>query len=65
MKPAQTAFKNIWANISKTSVNVNVFNYLELTTLRHYDQFLLLPQCFQKSSTAEASEIVCMWEKDN
>ena len=27
------------------------------------EQFLLLPRCFQKSSAAEASENVYMWER--
>ena len=30
--------------------------------LAHYEQFLPLPQCFQKSSAANPSECVCMWE---
>ena len=29
----------------------------------HYDQFLLLPQCFQMSSASEASESVYMKER--
>ena len=29
-----------------------------------YEQFLLLLQCFQKSSAAEASESDYMWEMD-
>ena len=31
--------------------------------IAHFDQFLLLPQCFQKSSAAESSESVCMRER--
>ena len=31
----------------------------------HEKQVLLLPQCFKKSSAAEALESVCMWERDN
>ena len=32
----------------------------------NHEQFLHLPQCFQKSSTAEASaEIVCTWKRVN
>ena len=30
-----------------------------------FEQFLLLPQCFQKLSAADASESVYMWERDN
>ena len=30
--------------------------------IAHYEQFLLLPQCFQKSSDAESLESVYMWE---
>ena len=33
--------------------------------IAHDEQFLLLPQCFKKSSAAEASENVCMWERVN
>ena len=29
------------------------------------EQYLLLPQCFQKSSAAELSESVFMWERVN
>ena len=29
----------------------------------NYERFLLLKRCFQKSSAAEASESVCLWEK--
>ena len=30
--------------------------------IAHHEQFLLLPQCFQKTSVPEASESVCMRE---
>ena len=33
--------------------------------IAHYEQFLLLPQCFQKSSAVEMSESVYMWERVN
>ena len=33
--------------------------------ITHYEQFLLLPQCFQKSSAAVGSEQIYMWEKVN
>ena len=33
--------------------------------IAHYEQFLLLPQCFQKTSAAEAPETICMWERVN
>ena len=29
----------------------------------NFEQFLLLTQCFQKSSAAEASETIYMWER--
>ena len=29
--------------------------------ISHYEKFLYLPQCFQKSS--DASESVCLWER--
>ena len=28
----------------------------------YYEQFLLLPQCFQKSSAANVSKCVCRWK---
>ena len=31
----------------------------------HRELFLLLPQCFQKSSAAYASKCVCMWKRFN
>ena len=31
--------------------------------IAHFEQFLLLLQCFKKSSAAEASKSVYMWEK--
>ena len=31
--------------------------------IAYYEQFLLLPQCFQKSSASGASESVCVWER--
>ena len=41
-----------------------LLNEVENTVARrgiaYHDQFLLLPQCFQKSSAAEGSESVCM-----
>ena len=32
--------------------------------IAHYEQFPLLPQCFKKSFASEASERVCMRERD-
>ena len=31
--------------------------------ITHYEQFLLLPKCFQKLSAADASESIYIWEK--
>ena len=31
--------------------------------IAHYEQFINLPQWFQKSSAAEASKSICMWER--
>ena len=31
--------------------------------IAHHEQFLLLPPCLQKLSTAEATESVCMCER--
>ena len=33
--------------------------------IAHNEHFLLLPQCFQKSSASEASESVCMRERED
>ena len=36
---------------------------MEKEEIAHFEQFPLLSQCFKKSSAAEASESVCMWER--
>ena len=36
--------------------------FLAKGEIAHYEQFLLLTQCFQKSSAAEASGSICMWK---
>ena len=36
-----------------------------LNIIAYYEQFLVLPQCFQKSSSVEESGNVYMWEMDN
>ena len=33
--------------------------------IAHHKQFIILSQLFQKSSAAESSESVCMWERVN
>ena len=33
--------------------------------IAHYEQFLCLPQSFQKLSAAESSKSLCMWERVN
>ena len=33
--------------------------------IAHYEQFLLLPQCFRKLFAADASESICKWERVN
>ena len=38
-------------------------NIVAIGEIARFEQFLLLPQCFQKTSTAEASESVNMWER--
>ena len=40
-----------------------VENILAKGEVARFEQFLLLSQCFQKSSAAEASERVFMWER--
>ena len=39
-----------------------VGNFVTNGEIAYYEQFLLLPQCFQILSDAELSESVCMWE---
>ena len=41
-----------------------VENIVAKGEIAHYEQFLLLQHCFQKSSAAEASESVYMSERD-
>ena len=38
-----------------------VENIVTKGEIAHHEQFLLLPQCFQKSSAADASNCVGMW----
>ena len=40
-------------------------NIVAKREITHHEQLYFLPQRFQKSSTAEASENVCMWERIN
>ena len=40
-----------------------VENFVAKGEIAHFGQFLLLTQCFQKSSAADASESVNMWER--
>ena len=40
-----------------------VENIVAKEEIAHYEQILLLSQCFQKSSAAKASESVCMLER--
>ena len=63
-----------WKNIGKTlkiSQNEGTITEkkVEKTVIKgeiaHLEQFLLLPQCFWKTSAAEASENVYMRESDN
>ena len=41
-----------------------VENIMAKEEIAHCELFLLLPQCFQKSSAAEVSESVYMWDRD-
>ena len=41
----------------------NIVSKGEIAHYAHYEQFHLLKKCFQKSSAAEASESVYMWER--
>ena len=45
--------------------NYRVENIVAKGEIAHYEQVLLLAQCFQKSSAAETSKSVCtcMWER--
>ena len=42
-----------------------VENIVAKREIAHYEQFIVLPQCFQKSSAAEVLESVSMWEMVN
>ena len=48
----------------KEQIAYKVENIEAKGEIAHYDQFLLLPHCFQKSSIAEASESICMCNKN-
>ena len=41
----------------------NILAKREIPQYAHYEQCLLLPQFFPKSSDTEASERVCHWER--
>ena len=64
------ALKTSWQKYSKsTQMKIKWLNRVENIMAKgeiaHYEQFLLLPQhYFQKLSAAEASESVCMRERD-
>ena len=45
------------------SLNYRAENIVAKEEIDHHEQFLLLPQCLQKSSAANASECVCKWER--
>ena len=38
-------------------------NIVAKKEITHYEQFLILPQCFRNFSAGESSESVCMWER--
>ena len=40
-------------------------NILAKREIAHDEQYLLMPQRFQKLSAAKSSENVCMWERVN
>ena len=42
-----------------------VANIMARGEIARFEQFLLLSECFQKSSAAESSESVYMWERVN
>ena len=42
-----------------------VENIVSIGGIACNEQFLLLPQCYQKTSAAQAPESVYMWERDN
>ena len=64
-------FRNIWTKTQKISLNESTFtekskkSIVEKGKIARFEQFLLLSQCFQKSSAAEASESVYMRESVN
>ena len=61
-------FENIQTKTRKSSINVGkllkiVENIAAKGEIASFEQFLLLPQCSQKSSAAEASESIYIWER--
>ena len=44
---------------------LRIENIVEKVEIAHYEQFLLLPQCLQKSSDADTSESVGKLERVN
>ena len=49
--------------LNKDIITEKVENIVAKREIAHDEQFLLLPQCFQKSSAADVSESVYMWER--
>ena len=67
----QFCSRQLWNYQGKNTPNFHKWRYNYWNGWKHcgkgeiacFEQFLLLSQCFQKSSTAEASESVYRWER--
>ena len=60
MNLQQTTFRTKYINYIRESWIDNIVNKWEIT---HHDQFILLQQCLQKSSVADASTEISVWER--
>ena len=70
IKSAADDCRNIWTKTQKISLTEGIItekvkNIVVKGDIAHLEQFLLLSQCFQKSSAAETSESVYLWERVN
>ena len=55
--------ENLCKNNESIIIEKKLKTYVTKTEIAYHEQFLLLVQCFQKLSYANASECVCKWER--
>ena len=63
----QICSKLLWKHLDKSmkkQLLKKVENIVAKEEIACFEQFLLLSQCFQKSSCAKASKSIYMWERD-